>query len=175
MANGWWFFAPFILFIPIAVFLAIRHVDEKKYSLLGLIILGLAGWALLNVAEFLIYIIPRSGWILSNPFSAIPAVVSGLLLYRLRGKHPFFYGGTEVCVSLLAILVSIGSDSSDPLNKLVGILGGVYILVRGFDNLDKGLPSSWRGRWDSLFPKPQPKEPLSAESANRSETAERGG
>ena len=77
-------------------------------------------------------------------------------MYRLRGMYPFYYGGTEVLVAILAIFVSIGTDTTNPLNKIVGILGGAYILIRGLDNMDKGLPISWRALWDKWFPKKHP-------------------
>jgi len=39
------------------------------------------------------------------------------------------------------------------MSKAVGILGGIYILVRGMDNIDKDLPQKWRRVWDCVFPK----------------------
>jgi hypothetical protein len=39
------------------------------------------------------------------------------------------------------------------VSNAVGILAGIYILVRGMDNMDKDLPPNWRRTWDRLFPK----------------------
>ena len=37
--------------------------------------------------------------------------------------------------------------------KLIGVMAGIYIIVRGLDNVDRGLPLSWRPHWDRAFPK----------------------
>jgi hypothetical protein len=103
---------------------------------------------LVSIARLLIYAIPSSGPVISNPYFAIPAIAVGFLLYWIRGKFPFFYGLTEISVSVLAIIVSIGTPNTILLNKVVAILGGIYILIRGMDNIDKGLPVSWRPMWD---------------------------
>jgi hypothetical protein len=35
----------------------------------------------------------------------------------------------------------------------VNILVGIYVLVRGMDNIDEDLPRRWRKTWDRFFPK----------------------
>ena len=36
---------------------------------------------------------------------------------------------------------------------LIGVLAGIYIIVRDLDNVDRDLPPSWRRYWDCIFPK----------------------
>ncbi len=151
--SSWWFYAPFALFILAALFAGARAEKNKDDLPAGLSVLAALIWSLVNAARYLIYIIPFSGPVISSPYFAAPAIAIGLLLYRLRGKYPLFYGSTEVLVAILVIFVSIGTDTANPLNKIVGILGGIYIFIRGLDNVDKGLPHSWRGRWNKWFPK----------------------
>jgi hypothetical protein len=56
---------------------------------------------------------------------------------------------TEVFVSLLAITYTVNAPGNSLLAKLTGLLGGVYILVRGLDNMDKQLKTNaW---WTHLF------------------------
>ena len=68
--------------------------------LIGFLFLGLLAWALGNAARFLIYIIPSSGPVISNPYFAVPATAAGFFLYWMRGKFPFFYGITQKYESL---------------------------------------------------------------------------
>jgi hypothetical protein len=159
-ASSWWFYAPFILLAFMLLVLVVLSivVPQRKYSateelVIGLLALSNLAWALVNAARFLIYIIPFSGPAISNPYSSVLAIAIGLFLYRVRGEYPLFYGITEILVAVLAIFVSIGTPTANPLNAIVGILGGIYILIRGMDNMDKGLPASWRPPWDWLFPK----------------------
>jgi len=37
------------------------------------------------------------------------------------------------------------------VSKSVGILGGVYVIVRGLDNVENGMPLTWRGIWKQAF------------------------
>jgi hypothetical protein len=120
----------------------------------------------------LVYIIPYSNHVISSRYFILPSVISGIVLYRVRGRQPFLYGSVEICVALLAIFVSIATRSSAPLNKILGILGGIYILVRGMDNVDKGLPLTWRKSWDRWFPKMQPKQPTQPPEAATKDAAE---
>jgi hypothetical protein len=39
------------------------------------------------------------------------------------------------------------------LPKTVGILAGVYVIVRGLDNMSRELPASWALWWNRLFSK----------------------
>jgi hypothetical protein len=163
--GPWEFFVPLFIFVLIAIVMTIRppKPDGVASIVFGFAVIGLLIWQLINFGRFLIYVIPYSDQVISNRYFAAPAVLVGLVLYHVRGRYQFLYGMVEVCVALLAIFVSIGTPSSIALNKIVGILGGVYILVRGLDNIDKGLPGSWRRAWDWCFPKAPAKTPLPAE------------
>lgn len=94
----------------------------------------------------------------------VATVVAGLFLYRVRGLHPFWYGTGEIVVALAMIylwfsppvsflVVDEMSTWGLALSRSVGLVLGVYLLVRGMDNVDRDLPRTWRARWDRLFPK----------------------
>jgi hypothetical protein len=100
--------------------------------------------------------------ILSSPWFIIPAMVSGPILYLFRSRLPFAYGLLEVVASWTIISLAIELPntmpaSGDPKNwvpilgKIANILGGLYITVRGLDNMDKGIPRLYRGVWNSFF------------------------
>jgi hypothetical protein len=61
-------------------------------------------------------------------------------LYILRSKQRFVYGSIEVIVGIAAISTTIFSQSSSPgLALLIAVSSGIYIIVRGLDNIDNGL------------------------------------
>ena len=87
-----------------------------------------------------------------------------LFLYRLRGLHPFRYGLGEMAVGIAAIYFSFYPASSAILTKAssefgmalshgVTLIGGIYLLVRGMDNVERDLPYGWRRQWARIFPK----------------------
>jgi O-antigen/teichoic acid export membrane protein len=91
-------------------------------------------------------------------------IVAGLFFYWLRRRCRFWYGAYEIVVALAVIYltfvpaytVMVLADMSPSrllLSKGVGILGGIYLIVRGMDNMDEDLPPTWRRVWDHAFPK----------------------
>jgi hypothetical protein len=68
-----------------------------------------------------------------------------LFVYRLRGIHPFWYGCVEIAVGLIVLIFTfvptthyLASDSQTfferGVTKLIGVMAGVYIIIRGLDN-----------------------------------------
>jgi hypothetical protein len=76
----------------------------------------------------------------------------GIGLYRLRTKHTVMYGLFECSFAIAGITFSVHTASNDSLSKLLSLAGGVYIIVRGLDNIDKGLTPLSRARWHLFFP-----------------------
>ena len=79
-------------------------------------------------------------------------LVIAVTLFWMRERHQISYGATEVLVGLFVLGQSypngrggFSSDFSDDFQKfhgtivLISTLGGVYIMVRGFDNIKRGL------------------------------------
>jgi hypothetical protein len=91
--------------------------------------------------------------LLSDPLIIFPALFLGALLYRLRGTTPLLYGLIEIIVGTAVTSFASTSPTSDPVSKAVGIIGGIYIIVRGLDNIEKDLPLSMKSQWYRIFPK----------------------
>jgi hypothetical protein len=93
-------------------------------------------------------------------------IVVGLLLYAIRSWKPLYYGMLEVIASLFTVyfgvvpakqpgvatvcnggvLWGLGCDFQSSLI----ILAGIYIFVRGMDNMGRQLPNwlpHWMRRW----------------------------
>jgi hypothetical protein len=102
-----------------------------------------------------------SAWALDPETGRLPALVlcvplalsAGLGLFLIRKNARIFYGCTEVLVGLIVALQqvwSVGPETS-VLNQrvLMGLLtAGVYLIVRGMDNVDVGLQA---GKPDAVF------------------------
>lgn len=95
---------------------------------------------------------------ISSYIFIVPAMIAGPALYLFRSRSPFVYGVLEVVVSWVMILVTIEvsnatsvSDGLPLLAKATGLLGGVYVSVRGLDNMDKDIPLRIRRPWNRLF------------------------
>lgn len=91
-------------------------------------------------------------------------IAAGLFFYWLRCQFRFWYGLVELAVALGVIYMTFYPQTDNLLlnappishslfTKGAGILGGIYILVRGMDNMDQDLPPKWRLIWDKAFPK----------------------
>jgi hypothetical protein len=89
-------------------------------------------------------------------------VCAGLFFYWLRGQFRFIYGLCEIVVALVVIYLTfyphtynlvtrMPTFSEMILSKSIGVLGGIYIMVRGLDNMEKALPAGWRNIWELIF------------------------
>jgi hypothetical protein len=92
----------------------------------------------------------------SDPAVVYLAVMASIYLYWFRGQAPFLYGLMEVATGVLTISFVLFTARGDVLARVLGILGGSYVIVRGLDNMDKGCPRSLRKFWDVAFPKRSP-------------------
>lgn len=93
---------------------------------------------------------------MSQPWFAAPALLLAMLLYRMRCTARFAYGLIELFVGIVTLVAVTRSATVTEVGaslqaKGLGLAGGVYIVVRGLDNMDNGLPQSWRRRWNLLF------------------------
>ena len=90
-------------------------------------------------------------------------IVGAVLFYWLRCRYPLIYGFIEIIVALVVIYITFlppdtymaleGSSAYGQfLRKAAGVIGGIYIFVRGMDNVSRGLPSRWRKTWNRVFP-----------------------
>jgi hypothetical protein len=90
------------------------------------------------------------------------AIVAGFAFYALRCRQRLCYGVLELMVSLVIfyltfhppyinLVVDKPTFSSWLLSQGVGLLAGVYVMVRGLANIEKGLPPQLRVSWDRVF------------------------
>jgi hypothetical protein len=94
----------------------------------------------------------------------VAALAVAVAAYWLRCRYRFWYGVLEIAAGLAVVFLTIYPETNyflldtkpfigQMLRAGVGVLAGIYIIVRGFDNLDADLPVTWRGAWDRWFPK----------------------
>lgn len=129
---------------------------KAAFVVLSLLFLLFAGFAVVYPMHLLVDVVdwrhdPIAVFI-SQRWLIVPLAAVGVLFYWLRGRFPLAYGLIEIYAALATMWVAIATEA-DLGTRVLALLGAVYIMVRGLDNLDKGLPKQFRSTWDSLFPK----------------------
>ncbi len=92
---------------------------------------GLIQWGISNYPSIVKW------WFL---LAALPAAWG---LFALRCWQRALYGLLEVIVGVLAVGNASPSAGRDPTNltAALAVIAGVYIIIRGLDNIDQGLPA----------------------------------
>ena len=95
---------------------------------------------------------------ITEPYFTVLWFIVAMALFWIRGSRPVWYGVLEVFIGTTAIFYAIYSQPDGfPENltsKLLALASGIYIIVRGLDNIDKGVPERYKFTWKKLFPKP---------------------
>ena len=89
-------------------------------------------------------------------------IVLGIAFYIMRCRWQLGYGVFEVLVSLVVISLTFYPQTNYLLlaefswqgwflSKSVGVLAGIYVMVRGLDNVEKGLPLVRQAKWIRTF------------------------
>jgi hypothetical protein len=115
----------------------VRRIDWKLvYNVIGLCvsIFGVvaSAWSLPFIRNHLAAITIQSVF-------TIAVLVSAWLLFRLRQRERGFYAAIEIVFGILAGVYAANQFYAAPnpdseLKAVVATVGGVYIIVRGFDN-----------------------------------------
>ena len=89
-------------------------------------------------------------------FVILAAVVASLILYRARVWWPLLYGLIEVGAGLGITYFTFNPaqnvlllENQPPwwqslLSQNVVVLGAIYVMAQGFDDINKGLPRRWK-------------------------------
>lgn len=133
-------------FLLPAVYIVLNFVLVMAAALVLLLIPILLGGIALELHDPL-------ATLLSQPWSIIVTLAAGILFYRLRCSVPLIYGIAEIIVAAVTMWLAI-VHSADLGTKSLALVGAIYIMVRGLDNMDSGLPQELRALWDRWFPKP---------------------
>jgi len=89
-------------------------------------------------------------------------IAAGLFFYRLRCRKRLWYGLVELAVAFVIIYLAFNPPDTVlveekvswlgmNLRMIVGLLAGIYVMVRGLDNIEQGLSLERRVPWDRLF------------------------
>ena len=130
-------------------------------------VLAFAHWpsfkvgARIGIATFLIIGIPYTFFALTfSSGSKVPygwlllsscAVTFSIILYGMRIHLLLLYGVIELTAGAAAIVGAYQNPDQPYLPRALAVAGGVYILVRGLDNIDKSLPPRLKEPWDRFW------------------------
>jgi hypothetical protein len=89
-------------------------------------------------------------------------ILLAAMLYWLRRNYRLAYAFIEIAAGIGTLIVSIYppyiliaaceiSAIGARFSSSLTIMAGLYIIVRGMDNLDQALPAKWRRIWDRIF------------------------
>lgn len=93
-------------------------------------------------------------WFLGTPTVIPQWVIMAVFLYWTRRNNPTAYGCIEIIAGLVALALLVQTREVALLSRVIGFLGGIYIIVRGMDNFEKGLPpGKLRNAWEKYFSK----------------------
>jgi len=145
----------------IATLIILWHEDRRNFK--GLEIIKIVS---VSVAYFLaLFVLWLSGraafsWVTANPevfapiltwpYVAIPALAFSFGCFWLRCRFPLVYGLLEIGAGFLTTYTSTQEKIGSVPLRLFALLAGIYIFVRGLDNVDKAL-KKWSPRWAKTF------------------------
>lgn len=116
--------------------------DKVRYLMFQYLGAAAALGAVLALAHLLyrlsLSLQPVAEWALSKPWMAAPLVAVSILFFWLRSRFLTLYGLLELAVAIAALLVTINSAAALG-TKLISVIGAIYVIVRGLENVTKGL------------------------------------
>lgn len=148
----------FVLLAVLAIVLGAKRFTSDARWAPVILTIGLLWFATIALGAIIIAIVTAAQLqgpatqLLLSPLAFWPAILGAVLLYRIRGRHPLIYGLTEVCLAIVSLFIATRAATT-VLGQLTTLVAGVYFLIRGLDNIDKGLPPWARTWWDRIFPK----------------------
>jgi hypothetical protein len=93
-----------------------------------------------------------------TPFTLFAFFLSlGILLYWIKSAHTKLYGVGELVFAAVAMwyaLHALYETSQNGLANLLALIGGLYVMVRGLDNIGKGIEKDKTplvDLWKALF------------------------
>lgn len=143
-----------LLFIYSGSYLILSLLVPYNKKMIGLFRLMMMTWfSVLSAGQYIVTfyaVIVKSHNVWGT---VVVSVCLGIALYIIREKQRMLYGGIEFICGVLAIY-SIFQESKFELGEIpytlefsVKIAGGLYIMVRGQDNMVKALKGTKAGNW----------------------------
>ena len=95
----------------------------------------------------------------------LATLLLGLFLYVVRCRRQFAYGVFELRVAMTIVFLTLYPFRSYPhfgdfdlwewirerFSDAIAVMAGIYVMVRGLDNIEKGLSGRPRERWQQIF------------------------
>jgi hypothetical protein len=127
---------------------------RRKLEVVAFFVLG-------AVAVFAMSVDQRELRVVDSVAIVLMLLLLGVRFYRVRLRSRAIYGAGEVAVAIGTLIFVMIKGHSAPTGggwqnfptTYLGLLGGLYIFVRGLDNIDQGLANSgWLRRlWNGAI------------------------
>ena len=148
-------FIGFILFI-IVLFGVMRTVLPLFFEGVGSIpsLFPIAGQLILHAKTSL----------RGKAIAVVTIYVMAMGLYQLKKRSLLNYGRLEWLVGLLLTMYSVSKIEPDVVSALAAMGGGIYLMIRAFDNLNKGRRVHKRRKArTALYGPPKPRKRMTLE------------
>lgn len=90
------------------------------------------------------------------------AAAAAICLYWLRSIAATVYGSLEIGVGLMGLGIAANTPALTPPGQLFALMAAIYVIVRGLDNIDRGLAPSAQQKWRSFWQYPRKQPPPAA-------------
>jgi len=109
---------------------------------------------LLVISVYLFYLYPliiMEKWFQYAMIIIIPII--SYLIYLFRLKKIIFYGISETLIGIITVVTAINtSENTSNISDILKMFAGFYIIIRGLDNVEKGIISPViMIRWNKIF------------------------
>jgi len=110
---------------------------------------------LYSVQRVLFVLLPITKYVII----VLGTLVIGGLFYLLRSKQRLIYAFIEITFGIIVIVDSITNSNISIINvnNIIKIFGGLYVIIRGYDNMEKGLRELANKKfifyWEKIFKK----------------------
>jgi hypothetical protein len=114
-----------------------------------LVVAGLALWGVIaSIPLSMLVLLQRvplwtSGHLWRQVTCTLAFGSMGYALFRFRARHRLLYGSFEIMVALIGFWYALGT-TTNLQGSAAAIIGGLYVLVRGFDNYKTGITDQHR-------------------------------
>jgi ABC-type proline/glycine betaine transport system permease subunit len=135
--------------------IALRAESAAQFGRWHLVLSGIVG-VLLTLAAVAIYQNSQRIIATANVWGTCSSLlIMGLMLYWIRSRWRLTYGFFEYLIGALGSMAVFWPDfdyAQLTTLRSIQVVGGLYVMVRGLDNIGKGLESTrWAGLWRRAF------------------------
>lgn len=127
--------------LQVRLLLHINHRARRREEQLGNWSFVLFAVLAIGLALVVVYVEELDAAFASRSFQILAfvgAIVAAFFLYYLRDHGPALYAVLELSVAVVTLVAAVATESDDTIGRGLKYAAGIYLFVRGLDNLNTG-------------------------------------